>query len=82
MAQALAFSFGGMEPCCVSAEHLFWVHGERGEEHPAGPSNRDSPSPPVRREPRIRRLSDGLTQLALLPRLRGGGGAHSQGHAD
>ena len=43
------------------------MHGEHGEDPFAGPSSRDYPYPPVRHEPRIQQLSDGLTELGLHP---------------
>jgi hypothetical protein len=49
-----------MEPYYVRAEHLFWVHGQHGEDPFAGPSSQDYAYPPVRHEPRIQRLSDDL----------------------
>jgi len=56
-----------MEPYYVRAEHLFWVHGTHGEDPFAGISSRDYEYPPVRHEPRIQQLSDGLEKLGLHP---------------
>ena len=53
VAPAWPLGYDDMEPYYVRAEHLFWVHGEHGED-PFGPSSRDYPYPPVRHEPRIR----------------------------
>jgi choline dehydrogenase-like flavoprotein len=43
------------------------VHGQHGEDPFAGPSSRDYEYPPVRHEPRIQQLSDGLEELGLHP---------------
>ena len=67
IAPAWPLSFQDMEPYYVRAEHLFWVHGRHGEDPFAGPSSRDYSYPPVRHEPRIQQLSDGLAELGLHP---------------
>ena len=67
IAPAWPLGYDDMEPYYVRAEHLFWVHGEHGEDPFAGPLSRDYPYPPVRHEPRIQQLSDGLTELGLHP---------------
>ena len=67
VAPAWPLSYEDMEPYYVRAEHLFWVHGQHGEDPFAGPSSKDYPYPPVRHEPRIQHLSDGLAGLGLHP---------------
>lgn len=67
LAPAWPLSYQDMEPYYVRAEHLFWVHGRHGEDPFAGPSSREYPYPPVRHEPRIQQLSDGLAKLGLHP---------------
>ena len=67
VAPAWPLDYQDMEPYYVRAEHLFWVHGRHGEDPFAGPSSQDYPYPPVRHEPRIQQLSDGLRQLGLHP---------------
>jgi choline dehydrogenase-like flavoprotein len=67
VAPAWPLSYDDLEPYYVRAEHLFWVHGKHGEDPFAGPSSRDYPYPPVRHEPRIQALSDGLEKLGLHP---------------
>jgi len=67
VAPAWPISYGDMEPYYARAEHLFWVHGRHGEDPFAGPSSQDYRYPPVRHEPRIQQLSDGLEQLGLHP---------------
>ena len=60
-------SYQDMEPYYVRAEHLFWVHGQHGEDPFAGISSRDYKYPPVQHEPRIQQLSDDLAKLGLHP---------------
>jgi choline dehydrogenase-like flavoprotein len=67
VAPSWPLSYADMEPYYVRAEHLFWVHGQHGEDPFAGLSSRDYPYPPVRHEPRIQQLSDGLAELGLHP---------------
>ena len=67
VAPAWPLSYDDMEPYYVRAEHLFWVHGKHGEDPFAGVSSKDYQYPPVRHEPRIQQLSDGLDQLGLHP---------------
>jgi choline dehydrogenase-like flavoprotein len=67
VAPAWPLSYQDLEPYYVRAEHLFWVHGRHGEDPFAGPSSKDYPYPPVRHEPRIQQLSDGLAELGLHP---------------
>jgi len=64
---AWPLSYQDMEPYYVRAEHLFWVHGQHGEDPFAGASSKDYKYPPVQHEPRIQQLSDGLTKLGLHP---------------
>jgi choline dehydrogenase-like flavoprotein len=67
VAPAWPLSYADMEPSYVRAEHLFWVHGQHGEDPFAGPSSQEYSYPPVRHEPRIQHLSDGLEELGLHP---------------
>jgi choline dehydrogenase-like flavoprotein len=67
VAPAWPLSYQDMEPYYVRAEHLFWVHGQHGEDPFAGRSSQDYRYPPVQHEPRIQQLSDGLGQLGLHP---------------
>jgi choline dehydrogenase-like flavoprotein len=64
---AWPLGYDDLEPYYVQAEHLYWVHGRHGEDPFAGPSSQDYRYPPVRHEPRIQALSDGLEQLGLHP---------------
>jgi NAD(P)-dependent dehydrogenase (short-subunit alcohol dehydrogenase family)/choline dehydrogenase-like flavoprotein len=67
VAPAWPVSYHDMEPYYVRAEHLFWVHGQHGEDPFVGTSSRDYAYPPVQPEPRIQQLSDGLAKLGLHP---------------
>jgi choline dehydrogenase-like flavoprotein len=67
VAPAWPLTYSDMEPYYVRAEHLFWVHGRHGEDPFAGFSSRDYAYPPVRHEPRVQQLSDGLEKLGLHP---------------
>jgi choline dehydrogenase-like flavoprotein len=64
---AWPLSYQDLEPYYVKAEHLFWVHGQHGEDPFAGPSSQGYKYPPVQHEPRIQQLSDGLAELGLHP---------------
>jgi choline dehydrogenase-like flavoprotein len=67
IAPAWPLSYDDLEPYYVRAEHLFWVHGQHGEDPFAGRSSQDYKYPPVRHEPRIQALADGLDKLGLHP---------------
>jgi choline dehydrogenase-like flavoprotein len=67
VAPAWPMSYADMEPYYVRAEHLFWVHGQHGEDPFAGSSSQDYAYPPVQHEPRIQQLSDDLAALGLHP---------------
>ncbi len=56
-----------LEPYYGQAEHLYHVHGQRGEDPTDPPSRTPYPLPPVRHEPRIQQLSDDLARLGLRP---------------
>jgi len=67
VAPAWPLDYDDLEPYYVRAEHLFWVHGQHGEDPFAGKSSQDYEYPPVQHEPRIQRLADDLEQLGLHP---------------
>jgi choline dehydrogenase-like flavoprotein len=67
VAPAWPIGYQDLEPHYVRAEHLFWVHGKHGEDPYAGVSSRDYKYPPIKHEPRIQHLSDGLERLGLHP---------------
>ena len=64
---AWPISYADLEPYYVQAEHMYWVHGEHGEDPFAGASSAPYKFPPVKHEPRIQELSDGLTAKGLHP---------------
>ena len=55
------------EPYYQAAEELFHVHGLRGEDPTEPPAQKPYKHPPVRHEPRIQELADGLTREGLHP---------------
>jgi choline dehydrogenase-like flavoprotein len=67
VAPAWPLTYDDMEPYYGRAEHLFWVHGQHGEDPFAGFSSQDYKYPPVLHEPHIQQLSDGLERLGLHP---------------
>ena len=60
-------SYDDLERYYVRAEHLYWVHGKHGEDPFAGASSSEYAFPPVKHEPRIQELSDGLSGMGLHP---------------
>ena len=64
VAPAWPLSYDDLEPYYDRAEHLFWVHGQRGEDSFAG-MEPGLQYPPVRHEHRIQQLSDVLEQFGL-----------------
>jgi choline dehydrogenase-like flavoprotein len=67
IAPAWPLTYEDMEPYYVRAEHLFWVHGQHGEDPFAGFSSQDYSYPPVQHEPHIQQVSDELAALGLHP---------------
>ena len=55
------------EPYYQAAEELFAVHGQRGEDPTEPPSRKPYAHPPVRHEPRIQELFDGLKRIGHHP---------------
>jgi choline dehydrogenase-like flavoprotein len=60
-------SYGDMEPYYTQAEHLYQVHGARGEDPTEPPCSAPYPFPAVSHEPRIQQLSDDLAKEGLHP---------------
>src|SRR5437763_3658122 len=56
-----------MEPYYTQAEHLYHVHGERGDDPTDPPASSPYPHPAVSHEPRIQQLSDDFARLGLKP---------------
>jgi choline dehydrogenase-like flavoprotein len=56
-----------MEPYYTKAEHLYQVHGERGEDPTEPPASAPYKYPKVTHEPRIQKLSDDLANAGYKP---------------
>jgi len=64
---AWPISYEDMEPYYTRAEHLYEVHGARGEDPTEPPASAPYPYPAVSHEPRIQKLSDDLAAAGLHP---------------
>ncbi len=64
---AWPISYEDMEPYYTQAEHLYQVHGLRGEDPTDPPASAPYLYPPVTHEPRIQQLSDDFARLGLKP---------------
>jgi len=64
---AWPISYNEVEPYYTKAEHLYQVHGRRGEDPTEPPASAPYPHPPVSHEPRIQQLSDDFARLGLRP---------------
>jgi choline dehydrogenase-like flavoprotein len=59
--------YADLEPYYTEAEHLYHVHGNRGEDPAEPPARAPYPHPAVKHEPRIQQLSDDFARLGLRP---------------
>ena len=64
---AWPISYDELEPYYTEAEHLYQVHGERGEDPTEPPASAPYRYPAVSHEPRIQQLSDDFAALGLHP---------------
>jgi choline dehydrogenase-like flavoprotein len=64
---AWPIGYDDLEPYYTAAEHLYHVHGERGEDPTDPPAGGPYPHPAVSHEPRIQQLHDDLAALGLGP---------------
>jgi len=64
---AWPISYEELEPYYTQAEHLYQVHGVRGEDPTEPPASAPYPFPPVTHEPRIQQLSDDFARSGLRP---------------
>ncbi len=64
---AWPISYEEMEPYYLQAEHLYNVHGERGEDPTDPPASGPYPHAAVSHEPRIQHLSDDFARQGLRP---------------
>src|ERR1041384_5564839 len=64
---AWPISYDEMEPYYLQAEHVYHVHGERGEDPTDPPASGPYPHPAVSHETRIQRLADDFAATGLRP---------------
>ena len=67
LSPAWPISYDELEPYYTKAEHLYEVHGARGEDPTEPPASAPYPFPAVSHEPRIQQLSDDLTAAGFHP---------------
>ena len=67
LSPAWPISYEEMEPYYTAAEHLYQVHGTRGEDPTDPPASAPYKYPAVSHEPRIQQLSDDFARLGLKP---------------
>jgi choline dehydrogenase-like flavoprotein len=60
-------SYAELEPYYTQAEHLYQVHGKRGEDPTEPPASAPYLHPPLSHEPRIQQLVDDLKSLGCRP---------------
>ena len=64
---AWPITYDELEPYYTKAEHLYEVHGARGEDPTEGPASAQYPFPAVSHEPRIQQLPDDLEAAGYHP---------------
>jgi choline dehydrogenase-like flavoprotein len=64
---AWPITYDELEPYYTEAEHLYQVHGERGEDPTDPPASAAYSHPAVSHEPRMQQLSDDFARLGLKP---------------
>jgi choline dehydrogenase-like flavoprotein len=64
---AWPISYSDLEPYYTQAEHLYQVHGERGEDPTEPPASAPYPWPAVSHEPRIQQLANDFAAAGLKP---------------
>jgi choline dehydrogenase-like flavoprotein len=64
---AWPISYTDLEPYYTQAEHLYQVHGIRGEDPTEPPASAPYSHPPVSHEPRIQKLSDDMAAAGYHP---------------
>jgi choline dehydrogenase-like flavoprotein len=67
LSPAWPITYDELEPYYNAAEHIYHVHGKRGEDPTEPWSKCTYPHPPVSHEPRIQQLSDDFAQMGLRP---------------
>src|ERR687891_2903783 len=64
---AWPISYDELEPYYTKAEHMYHVHGQRGEDPTEPPVGCPYPHPAISHEQRIQQLADDFTRLGLRP---------------
>ena len=64
---AWPLSYGDFEPWYSTAERLYQVHGNAGEDPTEGPRSEPYPWPAVSHEPRLQQISDDLAKVGYHP---------------
>jgi choline dehydrogenase-like flavoprotein len=64
---AWPISYDELEPYYTEAEHLYQVHGQRGEDPTEPPASAPYKYPAVSHEPRLQQLSEDFARLGLRP---------------
>ena len=64
---AWPIDYDDLEPYYTEAEHLYQVHGERGEDPTEPPGSGEYRYPAVSHEPRIQQLSDDFARMGYKP---------------
>jgi len=64
---AWPLNYEDMEPYYTQAEKLYSVHGQRGVDPTEPPAQEPYAFPPLRHEPRIQEILDGLNRIGLHP---------------
>jgi choline dehydrogenase-like flavoprotein len=67
LSPAWPIAYADLEPYYTEAEHLYQVHGERGEDPTEPPASAAYRYPPVTHEPRIQQLSDDWAGAGCKP---------------
>jgi choline dehydrogenase-like flavoprotein len=67
LSPAWPIQYEDLAPYYAQAEHLYHVHGQRGEDPTEPPAEGPYPYPPVSHETRIQQLSDDFARLGLRP---------------
>ncbi|HET8797583.1 MAG TPA: GMC family oxidoreductase [Thermoanaerobaculia bacterium] len=64
---AWPISYDDLEPYYTAAEHLYEVHGQRGEDPTEPPAGAPYPHPPMSHEPRMQQLAEDWKAAGLNP---------------
>jgi choline dehydrogenase-like flavoprotein len=67
LSPAWPIAYDELEPYYTQAEHIYEVHGARGEDPTEPPASAPYPFPAVSHEPRIQQLSDDLAKAGYHP---------------